>query len=107
MGVDPAIQGMDRLKASGDVRANGISSDDAGAVDYHRLYIQHRASSAQESEGLLRHIQELEDALVAEPTVPPPVVEGDGASDSDPRRASVLRRIVRTARILRRDWRSL
>ena len=56
---------------------------------------------------MLRHIQELEDALAAVQTVSIPVVEADGASESDLRRTSVLRRFVRTARILRRDWRSL
>jgi hypothetical protein len=106
-GVDPASNASYRLNAGGDVQENG-GLGDGSAVDYQKLYIQHRASSAHESEALLRHIQELEDALAAAPAVTDAVVNGNGTPpEPDARRASVLRRIVRTAGILRRDRRSL
>ena len=104
-GVDPTTDERHGLGGSDVVEEHG-SSDNGSAVDYHKLYVQHRVSSARESEGMLRHIQELEDALAAVQTVSIPVVEADGGSE-DLRRTSVLRRIVRTAKILRRDWRSL
>jgi O-antigen biosynthesis protein len=105
-GVDPLSREIHSVSTSGDAHGHR-NSDGGSSVDYHGLYIEHRASSARETEGMLIRIQELEDALAAAPTVTAPEVSTPAAGESDSRGGSFLRRVVRTARILRRDWRSL
>jgi lipopolysaccharide biosynthesis protein len=105
-GVDPASRAITRLRDTVDAREL-VTTDATTSVDYHDLYVQHRSSSAREAEGMLRRIQELEDVLAGRASETDSEPDSAPTAASDPHPTSLVGRLVRTAKILRRDWKLL